>query len=108
VVAPVWIATDFPTIGNVIITINDGSGDIVLDTGFTIVDLMYFVGPTGGKYRFNYTPDYDYNAPVKSIKIEFDYTWNNPSPPIVVLPPAVATCEECACCCTYSITNGIY
>lgn len=108
VVAPGWIATDFPTIGNVIITINDGSSDIVLDTGFTIVDLMYFAGPTGGKYRFNYTPDYDYNAPVKSIKIEFDYTWLNTSPPIYVPPPAVATCEECACCCTYSITNGIY
>ena len=101
---PAWIATDFPTIGNVIITINDGSGDIVLDTGSTLVDLMHFAGPTGGKYRFNYTPDYDYNAPVKSIKIEFNYTWNNLSPPV----PGGTTCEECECCCTYSIINGIY
>jgi hypothetical protein len=103
-VAPGWIATDFPTIGNVSITINDGSGDIVLDTGSTLVDLMYFAGPTGGKYRFNYTPDYDYNAPVKSIKIEFTYEWLNPAPPV----PGGTTCEECGCCCTYSIINGIY
>ena len=102
---PAWINTDFPFIGNVILTINDGSGDIVIDTGNTIVQFMEFPGLLNGQYRFNYPPDYDYTASVKTIKIEFDYKWDNP----VTAPfNPNASCKACKCCCTYSITNGIY
>lgn len=102
---PAWIAADFPTIGNVIITIDDGSGEIIVDTGFSIVALMFYNGTTNfGTYRFFLPSDFDMASTSKSIKIEFDYRWDNPSPPV----PGGTSCDDCGCCCTYSIINGIY
>lgn len=102
VAPPAWIATNFPTIGNVFITLNDGSGDFTVDTGLTFVDLIYFAGPSGGLYTFNLPSGFNMNSPVKTIKIEFDYKWNNP------LTSPDTNCDTCECCCTFSITNGIY
>jgi len=94
---PMWLITDFPVVDNVTITLNDGSGDVVYDTGQTIMSLM-----TGGSYVLNYPMDYDPNAPIKTINITFDYKWNNP------VHPGDTDCTTCECCCTFNLTNGIY
>lgn len=94
---PGWLIADFPVVDNVTITLNDGSGDVVYDTGQTIMSLM-----TGGAYVLNYPMDYDSNAPIKTINITFDYKWNNP------VHPGDTDCTTCECCCTFNLTNGIY
>ena len=176
---PAWLdespTSEFFDISTVKITLNDGSGDFVQDTGLTIMELMTLFG-TG--YQFNYPPAYDPTAPVKTIKIEFTYSYvlkitnvliNTPSSgkitfqtatrhpyvvgskvdimnvnpawydlmdatvtgipnafqftinrPTIPAPPTyvsggtviqastVRNCEECGCCCTFSLINGIY
>jgi hypothetical protein len=94
---PAWLITDFPVVDNVTITLNDGSGDVVFDTGQTIMSLM-----TTGAYVLNYPAEYDPTAPIKTINITFDYKWNNP------VHPGDTDCTTCECCCTFNLTNGIY
>lgn len=172
--APSWIGVDFPTIGTVSITLNDGNGDETQDTGLTLVDLMQGPAyPTGNYYRFVYPSTYDPTAPVKSITISFTYKWIGTTYPIsnavytgsnttytipsghlitpgeyvsitgitpsgfnatnvkvlgvttnsftihTVTPGLTYTsdgivslydpaCDLCDCCCTFTLTNGIY
>lgn len=94
---PMWLIADFPVVDNVTITLNDGSGDVVYNTGQTIMSLM-----TGGSYVLPYPMDYDPNAPIKTINITFDYKWNNP------VHSGDTDCTTCECCCTFNLTNGIY
>lgn len=96
-ILPAWLVTDFPVVDNVTITLNDGSGDVVYNTGQTIMSLM-----TSGSYVLTYPVDYDPSAPIKTINIKFDYKWNNP------VHAGDTDCATCECCCTFNLTNGIY
>lgn len=176
---PAWLdqsaTSDFFDISTVKITLNDGSASYTQDTGMNIMEWMTMV-PFG--YQFNYPSGYDLQAPFKTIKVEFSYSYvlkitnvqlNIPSPgkityttatkhpyvvgsrvdimnvnpsaydymdmqitavpsvydfvittPTVPAPgpyviggnviqsSATRDCTECGCCCTYSITNGLY
>jgi hypothetical protein len=141
----------------------------------TIVQLMNDALTLGLPYRFNYPPSYDPSAPVKTISIEFDYSYvfkitavntsvpgnitystagkhylavgnrvditntnpanysflnelvtaipsafqftiNKPSTSLpayigngnVIQNLSTRSCETCECCCTFSLTNGLY
>lgn len=103
---PAWIATNYPTMGNVFITLDDGTTATTVDTGVDFPTLISF--PSNGVYQFLFPAGFDQSSPNKTIKIEFNYTWNNPSPPIPPPQPGFNTCDGCDCCCNVTILNRIY
>jgi hypothetical protein len=176
-IIPGVLTTDFPTVGNLRVIINDGTAQTTIDTGQNIFYWMNVAATPGGPaaftYRLVYPVGYDPTAPVKTLTIEFDYTYvnriidaipsagkikyetlrkhpfvigsrvditNNTQPeynftdqPITQInsateftittpTPNVPTsytpfgnvilnsqdCDKCECCCTFSVTNGIY
>lgn len=170
---PSWIGVDFPTIGNVSITVFDGNVNQTQDTGLTMVDLMQGPSyPFGNFYRYTYPPGFNAAATFKTININFTYKWvgsqysiNNIVPTgsnytitapnhdfqagqaititgvtpsgfngsnltvlgvngndltVQSVTPGLTygfggavslynpACEDCNCCCTVDITNGLY
>lgn len=174
---PSLLNTDFPTVGNVRIIISDGTTQFTIDT---LQNIYYWMsvaatpgGPAAFTYRLMYPSGYDFNAPVKTLTLEFDYTYvnrivdatpslgkitfetlrkhpfvvgskvditNNTQPQYdftnITVTKVISAyefevttstaniptpytpfgnvilhsqnCENCSCCCTFSLTNGIY
>ena len=74
-VIPSWIAFDFPYVSNLLITLDDGSGPITIDTGNT---LQYWMNVSnGGFYTLTYPVGYDPTAINKSITFSFNYYYNH-------------------------------
>lgn len=99
---PSWVTTQFTYFSNVIVTLDDGSGQFVIDSGNNILYWLNSLAAPFGTLTVPYPVGYDYSAPFKTINISFDYKFDNPA------HPGDTDCATCECCCTFSLTNGIY
>jgi hypothetical protein len=99
---PAWVATQFPYITNLIVTLNDGSSDYVIDTGNTLFYWLLSTNPPGGTLDIPYPTGYNSSSSFQTINLSFEYKFNNPD------HPGDTDCDTCECCCTVNLTNGIY
>lgn len=81
--APAWVTTDFPTaqMTNVIITLNDGTTSVTIDTGSTIYDWLIASNPNNNGYHIDFTDPafagYDPTSVNQTITIQFTYQVND-------------------------------
>lgn len=74
-IIPSWVNIDFPYVSNLLITLDDGSGPITIDTGNT---LQYWMNlSNGGNYILTYPVGYNPLAINKSITFSFNYYYRH-------------------------------